>query len=68
MKQYSIPIPPLDEQTNMISLFQKMELQTRELEYNHLNKLECLDEFRQSILQRAFNGTLRTAEGFTGQS
>jgi type I restriction enzyme, S subunit len=68
LKQYSIPIPPLDEQTNMISLFQKMELQTRELEYNHLNKLECLDEFRQSILQRAFNGTLRTAEGFTGQS
>lgn len=58
LKQYSIPIPPLDEQKNMVSQFQKMELQTRELQYNNLKKLECLDELHRSTLQRAFNGTM----------
>ena len=56
----SIPIiyPPLTEQQKIVAQLDELQEQTKRLEQIYEQKIKDLDELKQSILQKAFNGEL----------
>lgn len=58
IKGYSVPLPSLDVQRLMIGKFNKLSEQIACLESIYKQKISSLDELKQSILQKAFNGEL----------
>jgi type I restriction enzyme S subunit len=58
IKGYSVPLPSLDVQRLMIEKFNKLSEQIACLESIYKQKISSLDELKQSILQKAFNGEL----------
>ena len=58
IKDLQINLPSLDKQITLQEQIDKLGNESRKLEKNYLCGLEMLDEFKQSILQEAFNGTL----------
>lgn len=56
----SIPIiyPPLTEQQKIVAQLDELQEQTKKLEQIYEQKIKDLDELKQSILQKAFNGEL----------
>lgn len=57
-----IPIPSIPEQINSIKVIQKLSIETQRLESIYQQKLTDLEELKKSILQKAFNGELNTAD------
>lgn len=53
-----IPFPSFSEQKNIVSLFDTLSAETKQLEANYQKKLESLEELKKSILQKAFSGEL----------
>ncbi|MEQ8557740.1 MAG: restriction endonuclease subunit S [Henriciella sp.] len=53
-----IALPPLDVQRDLVSRFQKLDQETKELQEAYRCKLQDLDELRQTLLQKAFAGEL----------
>ncbi len=58
IKQYEIPIPPLAEQTAIVSRLDALSAQISELKAKYRRQIECCDELRQSLLRAAFEGEM----------
>lgn len=58
VKGYSIPIPPLAEQKQIVKLLDNLKEQTQTLESKYQQELNSLEELKKSILKKTFNGEL----------
>ncbi len=58
VKSLQFPLPPLPEQTQMVDQLDQLSSATRNLEAIYQQKLDALNELKQSILHKAFNGDL----------
>ena len=62
IKEYSIPVPTIIEQNQIVEKLEELSGKIVELEFIYQLKLNSLTELKQSLLQKAFSGEL-TAEG-----
>ena len=53
-----IPLPPLPEQGRIVARLDALSAETQRLESVYRQKLACLAELKQAILQKAFSGEL----------
>lgn len=53
-----VNVPKLEEQQKIVSQLDELQEQTKKLEQIYTQKLQDLNELKQSILQKAFNGEL----------
>jgi type I restriction enzyme S subunit len=58
LKNYKINVPPMEEQLRIVSKLEQQKNTTKKLEQIYIDKISLLDELKQAILQRAFNGEL----------
>lgn len=58
----SIPYPTIEEQQTIVRQLDAIQAETKRLESIFQQKLTDLEELKKSILQKAFNGELNTAE------
>lgn len=58
MRGFPVPMPPLREQEKVSRHIKELQEQTKKLEQIYEQKIKDLDELKQSILQKAFNGEL----------
>jgi type I restriction enzyme S subunit len=58
MESRVVPIPPLIEQTAIVSLLDDLREETQRLTRIYERKLEKLAALKKSILHRAFSGEL----------
>lgn len=56
--EFDISIPNISEQQKIVAQLDELQEQTRKLEQIYEQKIKDLDELKQSILQKAFNGEL----------
>jgi len=68
IKSSEIPLPSISEQENTIEFLDKHTETIDKLASIYSAKINDWNELKQSILQEAFNGTLRIAEGLVDQS
>ena len=59
-KNEYFPFPSLDEQEQIISVLSDLSKSVQKLESIYQQKLNSLQELKQSILQKAFSGKLTT--------
>lgn len=62
IEKIDIPIPSIPEQITTIKVIQKLSSETKRLESIYQKKLTDLEELKKSILRKAFNGELNTAD------
>ena len=62
LSDVEIPIPPLDDQKVIIKKHKELSVKTKKLETKYQQKLNDLEELKKSILQKAFNGELKTSK------
>lgn len=60
IKDYKIPVPSIEEQKLIIEKAETLKQQKENLESVYLKKIEGLEELKKSVLQKAFNGELKT--------
>lgn len=66
--QLKIPLPPIDEQMNIVEKINLVKVEAEKLENIYTAKIQYLDELKKSILQKAFSGELtKTIEGDTNK-
>lgn len=53
-----IPVPPLAEQHSIVEKINSLFIKTQELENIYQQKISGLTEFKECMLQKAFNGEL----------
>ncbi len=58
LKEYSIPIPPIETQRQIVAQLDKLQAETKKLESIYQQKIDDLEELKKSVLQKAFNGEL----------
>jgi len=58
LKTVKVPLPPIEEQLRIVSLFNSMDNEQAELTDEISNQQELLKKLRQSILQEAIEGKL----------
>lgn len=58
IKDVSFPIPPIPEQEKIVEKLNALSAKTKQLEVIYQQKLVKLENFKKSILQKAFNGEL----------
>ena len=58
LKKIKINYPSIEEQQKIVAQLDELQEQTKKLEQIYEQKLKDLDELKQSILQKAFNGEL----------
>jgi type I restriction enzyme S subunit len=58
IKSYSIPLPSLDEQTQITKKFDSLAAETQCLVRIYEQKLAVLEVLKKSLLHRAFSGEL----------
>ena len=68
IRKLPVLLPTINEQQNIIDKLNMVSNEIKTLEDSYQTELESLTELKQSILQEAFNGTLRIAEGLASQS
>lgn len=61
LKRMTVPLPKLEIQKITIKSIQNISEQTKQLENIYSQKLSCLEELKQSILQKAFKAELTEA-------
>jgi type I restriction enzyme S subunit len=59
-RSLSIPLPELSEQVIVVDKIKSFHIETQRLEIVYQNKINDLDELKKSVLQKAFNGELKT--------
>jgi type I restriction enzyme S subunit len=63
LKKFKIPIPPsISIQEKIVQQLKSLSTETKRLESIHNQKISDLEELKKSILQKAFNGELNTAD------
>ncbi len=60
MKEIIIPVPSINEQEKIVKNIELILIETNKLKANYQEKIKSLDELKQSILQKAFNGELES--------
>jgi type I restriction enzyme, S subunit len=60
IKDIQIPLPPLQEQQTIVRQLDALRAETQKLEAMYQKKIADLEELRKSILQKAFEGELKT--------
>ena len=58
IKTYSIPVPTLEEQIDVVKMLNNLHLKIEEYKSHSEKKLNELDDLKKSILQKAFAGEL----------
>lgn len=58
IRQFPIPVPPLQEQAEMVEIIEAQTEGRRRLQSAYQTKIQDLDDLRQSLLQKAFAGEL----------
>ena len=58
LRAFTIPIPPIEEQREIVSLLDSLYSTNIRVLHNYQTKLDSLDELKKSILQKAFAGEL----------
>lgn len=61
IKEYSIPIPDMITQENIVRELESLKRYIEEVEAIYNQKLIAIDELKKSILHKAFNGELTTS-------
>jgi type I restriction enzyme S subunit len=61
LKDILIPLPSLQEQKRIVDEIELMLTETQKLEIIYQQKIADLEELKKSILQKAFNGELKTS-------
>jgi type I restriction enzyme S subunit len=61
IKEYSIPIPSLNMQKEIVVELEELDVSTRQILNLYEKKVELLDELKKSLLQKAFTGELTSA-------
>ncbi len=62
IKNVCFYLPPITEQILIVETLDNLLIQTHKLEAIYNQKLTDLEELKKSILQKAFNGELNTAD------
>jgi type I restriction enzyme S subunit len=62
LKEILIPLPSLKEQEKIVNDIELVLFETQKLETVYNRKLNDLEELKKSILQKAFNGELKTSK------
>lgn len=62
IKDYWIPVPPVEEQKEIIEKAENLRAETQKLEALYQQKIADLEELKKSILQKAFAGELTGRE------
>ena len=57
-----IPLPPMPEQNKIVKKLDSLSVETKQLESIYQQKINDLEELKKSILQKAFNGELKSAK------
>ncbi len=58
LRNFIVPKVPLSEQSSIVAKLDTLSEQTKALEMVYKQKLEALEELKQSLLKKAFNGEL----------
>lgn len=58
VREFKTICPPLSQQKKLVKEIEKMREETKKLEAIYQQKLDCLEELKKSILQKAFSGEL----------
>ena len=62
VKKTVLPIPSLEQQQTIVQKLDALSAETKKLEIIYQQKINDLDELKKSILQKAFNGELKTTQ------
>ncbi len=62
LKNLTILIPPIQEQHTIVKKLDVLLKETKKLEVIYQKKIKDLEEFKKSVLQKAFNGELNTTK------
>ena len=62
MEERIVPLPPIAVQEYIVKSMASLEQETKRLESIYQQKLNNLEELKKSILQKAFNGELKTSK------
>ncbi|RZJ34739.1 MAG: restriction endonuclease subunit S [Flavobacterium sp.] len=62
LRNFRIFIPPLEQQRAIVKKLDRLSFETKKLESIYSKKIEDLEEFRKSLLQKAFSGELTANE------
>jgi type I restriction enzyme S subunit len=60
LKTYPIPLPTFKEQQTIVAKLNALSSETKRLEAIYQQKIADLEELKKSVLQKAFNGELKT--------
>jgi type I restriction enzyme S subunit len=55
-------LPKIEEQKSIVNKLDDLSIETKRLESIYEQKLNDLEELKKSILQKAFNGELKTSK------
>jgi restriction endonuclease S subunit len=62
LNKIPIPYPTIVEQKSIVNKIEMLTIETKKLESIYHQKLNDLEELKKSILQKAFNGELKTSK------
>lgn len=65
LNKIPIPFPSLNEQQSIIKKLDALSVETKKLEAIYQKKINDLEELKKSVLQKAFNGELKTSKVIT---
>ena len=67
MREFIVPFPALKTQQTIVKKLDALSAETKKLESIYQQKINDLEEFKKSVLQKAFSGELKVSElGFVG--
>ncbi len=62
IKEYSVPLPSIPKQKTIVQKLDSLSVETKKLETIYQQKLDDLEEFKKSILRKAFSGELKSSK------
>ena len=63
LRKVKVDFPPIPEQQHIVASLDKLSMEVQQLKKGYQQKLNSLDELKQSLLQKAFSGELTKTEG-----
>ena len=60
MREFLVPIPSIEKQQTIVQKLDTLSIETKKLESIYQQKIADLEELKKSLLQKAFNGELKT--------
>lgn len=58
IKEFALPLPPIDEQERIVNALENLQEKTQRLESLYQQKIAALDALKKSLLHQAFSGQL----------